>query len=248
MLLSYVMINLDNHKYFYDPYPHAFFENVFDKKFYKNLCKEFPSEQKFESFDFDKQNKLKQKKFVLNDGNPLFKKIINEKINFKNLYTYLSHENFRNKILGLLEKNFISLPKNNNQSFFKKLYYKFKSNKKFGFEFSMISSDGGFIKPHTDGPNKLVSFVMPIIDNDNFLEIKNSGTSILKPLMDKYKYNYSNQTVPFEATEEVRQIPFNKNQIFLFIKTHNSLHSVGPMINPSNKAIMRKSINFFLYK
>jgi len=242
------MINLDNHKYFYDPYPHAFFENVFDKKFYKNLCKEFPSEQKFESFDFDKQNKLKQKKFVLNDGNPLFKKIINEKINFKNLYTYLSHENFRNKILGLLEKNFISLPKNNNQSFFKKLYYKFKSNKKFGFEFSMISSDGGFIKPHTDGPNKLVSFVMPIIDNDNFLEIKNSGTSILKPLMDKYKYNYSNHTVPFEATEEVRQIPFNKNQIFLFIKTHNSLHSVGPMINPSNKAIMRKSINFFLYK
>lgn len=242
------MINLNNHKYFYDPYPHVLFENVFEETFYENLCKEFPIDKKFENFDLDKQNKLKQKKFVLNDNNPLFKKIINEKKNVKDLYTYLSNENFKNKILDLLEKNFISIPKNNSQSFLKKLYYKFKSIKKFGFEFSMISSDGGFIKPHTDGSDKLISFVMPIIENDNFSEIKNSGTSILKPLTDKYKYNYSNQTVPFEATEEVRQIPFNKNQIFLFIKTHNSLHSVGPMINPSDKAIMRKSINFFLYK
>ena len=59
MLLSYGMINLNNHKYFYDPFPHVLFENVFEKTFYENLCKEFPSDQKFENFDFDKQNKLK---------------------------------------------------------------------------------------------------------------------------------------------------------------------------------------------
>ena len=130
----------------------------------------------------------------------------------------------------------------------KSILKKIKKIKNFGFEFSMISTDGGFIKPHTDGANKLISFVIPIVENENFLKITNSGTTILKPTEDKFKYNYLNMTVPFESTEVIRQIPFSKNQIFLFIKTHNSLHSVGPMVNPTGETIMRKSINFFIYK
>ena len=65
MLLSCRMINFNNQKYFYEPYPHALYENVFDTPFYENLCDEFPSDQKFDNFDFDKQNQLKQKKFSL---------------------------------------------------------------------------------------------------------------------------------------------------------------------------------------
>ena len=112
----------------------------------------------------------------------------------------------------------------------------------------MISTDGGFIKPHTDGANKLISFVMPIVENDNISKIPNSGTNILKTNDDNYKYNLLNSTVPFELTEIVREIPFDKNQIFLFVKTHNSLHSVGPMKDLNEENLMRKSINFFIYK
>ena len=36
----------------------------------------------------------------------------------------------------------------------------------------MISTDGGFIKPHTDGADKLISFVMPIVENENISRTK----------------------------------------------------------------------------
>ncbi len=243
------MINLNNQKYFYEPFPHALYENVFDLSFYEKICDEFPSDQKFDNFDFDKQNKLKQKKFSLNDNHPLFRNILKNKKNINDLYNYLSNQKFKSLILDLLHKNHIKLSRNQfKQSFLKKIYQKLTKSKKFGFEFSMISTDGGFIKPHTDGADKLVSFVIPIVKNNDFENIPNSGTDILRPIQDKYKYNFLNETVPFEATEVVRKIPFNKNQIFLFIKTHNSLHSVGPMVNPAEKSLMRKSINFFIYK
>ncbi len=240
------MINFNNDKYFYDPYPHALFEKVFDDKFYASLCKEFPIDQKFQKFDFDKQNNLKQKKFLINESHKSFKEILKNNKNINDLYNHLSNQKFKESILNLLEKNYICLPKTEN--LFKKIYKKIRSIKNFGFEFSLMSTDGGFIKPHTDGADKLISFVIPIVENENFLKITNSGTTILKPTEDKFKYNYLNKTVPFESTEVIRQIPFNKNQMFLFIKTHNSLHSVGPMYNPTGETIMRKSINFFIYK
>lgn len=243
------MINFNNQKYFYEPYPHALYENVFDTPFYENLCDEFPSDQKFDNFDYDKQNKLKQKKFSLNDNHPSFKDILNNKKNINDLYNFLSNQKFKSLILDLLDKNHISLSRHQDgKNFLRKIYDKIIRNKRFGFEFSMISANGGFIKPHTDGADKLISFVIPIIKNNDFKNIPNSGTDILRPTEDKYKYNFFNTTVPFEATEVVRKIPFNKNQIFLFVKTHNSLHSVGPMANPTEKSLMRKSINFFIYK
>jgi hypothetical protein len=240
------MINLNNHKYFYDPYPHALFEKVFDDRFYESLCKEFPLKQNYEKVDFDKQNKIKQNKFIINETHQSFKEILKNNKNIYDLYHHLRNKKFKDLILSLLEKNHISLPKT--EDIFKKIYKKIKKIENFGFEFSMIPTDGGFIKPHTDGADKLISFVIPIVENDNLLKVTNSGTAILKPTEDKFKYNYLNMTVPFESTEVIRQIPFKRNQIFLFIKTHNSLHSVGPMINQTGEIIMRKSINFFIYK
>ena len=243
------MINLNNQKIFYDPYPHALFTDVFDDKFYKDLCSEFPENENFDKFDIDKQNLVKQKKFVLNDKNRSFKNILNKRKNLNLLYNYLISQKFKIEIMRSLEKkNIFFPPHEKNESFFLKIKKKIKNIKNFGFELSMISSDGGFIKPHTDGPDKLISFVIPIVDDDNFLKIENSGTKILIPTDEKFKYNYINKTVPFEVTETVREIPFSKNQIFLFLKTHNSLHSVGPMKMIDEKVKMRKSINFFIYK
>ena len=58
-------------------------------------------------------------------------------------------------------------------------------------------------------------------------KVENSGTSILNTDSDMYKFNFFNQTVPEEYVNKVKEIGFEKNQIFLFVKTHNSLHSVG---------------------
>jgi len=174
---------------------------------------------------------------------------LNKRKNLNSLYNHLVSQEFKIQIIELLEKkNILFPPHEKNEGFFLKIKKKIKNIKNFGFELSMISSDGGFIKPHTDGPDKLISFVIPIVDDDNFSKIENSGTKILIPTDEQFKYNYVNKTVPFEATETVREIPFSRNQIFLFLKTHNSLHSVGPMKKLNSKNIMRKSINFFIYK
>lgn len=242
------MINFKNQKFFYDPYPHALFKDVFDAKFYSQLCSDFPDDMKFERHDYDKENNLKQKKFILNENNIFFKEIINKKESLKKIYNFLCDQKFKEDIFDLLEKNSIRLQKHNTQGVLRKILNKIKNIKNFGFEFSMISTDGGFIRPHTDGSNKLISFVIPIVENKSIENVPNSGTNILKSTEDRYKYNFLNSTVPFESTEIVRKIPFNGNQIFFFIKTHNSLHSVGPMKNLDGETFMRKSINFFIYK
>ena len=123
-----------------------------------------------------------------------------------------------------------------------------KIKKKSGFEFSMISTDGGFIKPHTDGPNKILNFIIPIVDDEMICNVTNSGTKILSAKNDQFKYNFLNRTVPYEDTKNIREISFKKNQILFFVKTHNSLHSVGPMENIDNHSLMRKSINFSIYQ
>ena len=59
---------------------------------------EFLRTKKFDNFDFDKQNQLKQKKFSLNDNHPLFKKILNDK---------KSIDEVKNKKLFILNLSFI---------------------------------------------------------------------------------------------------------------------------------------------
>ena len=58
----------------------------------------------------------------------------------------------------------------------------------------LIPIKNGFILPHTDGGNKLLGFVIPIIDDDNIFDINNLGTKILKAKTDKYRYNFYNKT------------------------------------------------------
>ena len=94
-----------------------------------------------------------------------------------------------------------------------------------------------------------IGFVIPIIDDDKILNIKNIGTKILKAKSNEFKFNLFNKTVPFDETELIRELPFEKNQMSLHIKTFNSLHAVGPIkVIDQKEIIFRKSISMFLLK
>ena len=62
----------------------------------------------------------------------------------------------------------------------------------------------------------------------------------------EHKFNLYNKTVPFEDTEEIREMPFRKNQMYMHVKTFNSLHGVGPIQYNNDSPIYRKSISMFL--
>ena len=244
------MINFENNEFFYEPFPHCVLNQFLEPSFYEELCKEFPGEDYMEKLETKKNNEERFNKFRLdsqvNEKN--FKKFINSHKTVKKFYEFIKSDSFLNDLLFFLNKNHINLnvKKNSNNPikfFLNKLR---KKNLSFDFEFSSISVPNGFIVPHTDGRNKILGFVIPIIDNDKILKFNDLGTKILKAKNDKYKFNYENKMVPIEETEEIRILPFKKNMMSIHVKTFNSLHAVGPFKGNTPSPITRKSISMFL--
>ena len=107
-------------------------------------------------------------------------------------------------------------------------------------EFSSIPVNEGYLKPHSDGRSKLASIVIPIVDSEWKPEFC-GGTNLLEPKDDKNVFNVINKTLDFDETNVLKIVEFNKNQMLVFPKTYNSLHSVGPL-KGNNKNYYRKSI------
>jgi len=247
------MINFNNSLFFYEPFPHSILRNVIEENNYNKICSEFPETNMLNKMQDKREGEKKFSKYNLsNTGKDKrkFFEILNQSKTIKKFYDYLNSKVFLENLVKFLLKNHIDLKINPNQNFKNYLINKLlKRELKINFEFSAISSNNGFILPHTDGPNKIIGFVLSVIDNIDILKAKKLGTQILTPTENAYKFNYFNKSVPFSKTLVVKEIPFEKNQISLHIKTFNSLHAVGP-IDQSNlkKEIFRKSINFFLEK
>ena len=244
------MINFENSEFFYEPYPHCVLNQFLNHTFYEELCKEFPKDNYMVKLESKKKDEERFNKFRLDNkaDKTNFIKFINDHKAFKNFYEYIKSDDFLDKLLFFLRKNHVNLniqknDKNPIQFLLNKLK---KKNLSIDFEFSSIPVSNGFIVPHTDGRNKILGFVIPIIDDDEILKFDNLGTKILKAKNNKYKYNHENRMVPLEETEEVRILPFKKNIMSIHVKTFNSLHCVGPFKVNDSSSIMRKSISMFL--
>ena len=245
------MINFKNYNFFYDPFPHCTINEFLEPDVYINLCKEFPNIDFLKKIKEKKSDQNKFEKFRLDNldkNKSFFIKNINSKNTLNNFYEYINSNQFLNELINFLMINHIDLRININKKFIEKILNKIRKRELFiDFEFSSISVDGGFISPHTDGGNKILGFVIPIIDNDEILKIENIGTKIYSSNSDEYKYNFYNKTVPHENAELIKIMPFEKNIMSLHVKTFNSLHGVGPLTpNTGNKTLFRKSISMFL--
>ena len=249
------MISLNKNTTFYKPYPHLIFENVFSDDDYQKLSDSFPK------IDFLKkiQNKevliLKQEKFHLNNVGMLkdFNFFISKNNVYKKLYDYLNTRDFLLNLYSTLEKKYITIEnkfyeKNNLINNFKKILRGHSTDQyTIEFEFSSIPLNGGYIKPHTDAKNKIISLIFPIDNEPKVHDCENTGTDIFESLSDQYQYNMTNKTVPVEKVKLVRTIPFKKNNMLCLIKTHNSLHGIGPIKEKSQKDnIYRNSLTIFI--
>jgi hypothetical protein len=109
------------------------------------------------------------------------------------------------------------------------------------FEYSMLPADGGFIKPHTDAPNKIITLVLSMMPPGEWDERFGGGTDVLKPRDISRNFNYMNRQFEFEQMQTVSTFPFEPNQCVVFIKTFNSWHAVTPLCGTGSK-IMRKTL------
>jgi hypothetical protein len=81
------------------------------------------------------------------------------------------------------------------------------------------------LKPHTDTPRKVLSFLFYLPPDDSLAHL---GTSIYVPKDPNFTCP-GTASHPFERFERMATMPYLPNSLFAFVKTHNSFHGVEPI-------------------
>jgi hypothetical protein len=107
------------------------------------------------------------------------------------------------------------------------------------FEFSMLPANGGHVLPHTDAPGKIITLVVSVVRQGEWNRAFGGGTDVNRPKEARHSFNLLNQRAEFDDMEVLHTFEFEPNQAILFIKTHNSWHSVRPMTGNSAEMMRR---------
>jgi len=247
-------MSLNNGQFIYDPYPVGLSQGVIEQNTYSELVNNFPNKSLFLSRGHY-GNKLSLSEtdngdtfFKFIKETPVYRRFYDEtkKPDFiKNVITYLNNHHID---LSTRYRKYMDLNKFHTLYPIRKTYLNLLN--KLGtshhlntkFEFSMLPLDGGHILPHTDSPQKIITLVLSIVDeNEIFDDQTGGGTCVMRPKDITKNYNELNKWSKFEDNEIIHTFPFNPNQCVIFVKTFNSLHAVEPMkLSGSNR--YRKSI------
>ena len=245
--------NLDNISYI--PYPHAVIEQFFDPELFQRLRASFPE------FDLAQvKNELGVKSSLSPVNNPV------------NYYAYLSHHRewkaFNDEIKqGIFIQAIMEQLKAHGVDLRCSQYIKglglrsdivnalkqLKQGKlprwiSSRFEFSMMPVNGGSILPHTDHPNKILTIVVGFNEDDELDDIESAELKLCEAVDPSKSYNIANNYLSFDDVNVVKKVLPTPNRAVLFIKTHNSLHCVGPMRGPEGALRKTITINIELNK
>ena len=255
------MLNFNKFKELqYKPFPIGAINPIFSDDTFDQLSSNYPSLDFFKDKSHELGNKFSLS--IVNNRKNYFDFINNNKIWYE-FYHYTQSDLFFRSVLSLLNSYNIKLFnsgesfKNKNRksyelidSFIKKISFnKLIYNKNLlssKFEFSVMTGNGGCIKPHTDSPRKIITLVICMTPYGEWDKNWGGGTSVVEPKDDQKYFNKLNEQLEFEEVNTLKTYEFESNQCLLFVKTFNSLHCVHP-IN-ADKSILRKSltINIFL--
>lgn len=243
------MLNYNKVEMHHEPYPFAVLRPALADSDYAILADNFPDESLFGTLPkFPYKLSLSEKWAPEN-----YARFIRDNQPWREFHTWLKSNEFIRKTVEFLGDNHVDLPLR--EAFettpekFKRYYRSLKRGHfpaqgvrlRSRFEFSSLKADGGRVEPHTDAPRKVITLVLSMIKKDEWRPSFGGGLDINRAKCGKYAYNWQNAMVPWEETEIVSTVPFVPNQCIVFVKTHNSLHSVREMTQKGSKAL-RKTI------
>ena len=234
---------------------------------YEALYDNFPVASKDEAKrfnkDFSDSNNPKKNRFSISEMYPeLYNKTLSNNQILKDFdetikdpqFTKLIYKNLYYKILRSRIKDIkyfskllfqINEPNKKNKNFIDKLFYnKIHTT----MDFTTFYNDSKLI-PHTDGRKKILSLLLYFPD-DNFSteQINTLGTTFYKSNINNLNNihidNPQKEKEFKKNNEKILTLPFKKRNLYGFIKSHNSWHTVEP-INYNNDFI-RKNININL--
>jgi hypothetical protein len=241
------MLNFDEIKFDYDPYPIGLARGALAPELYSELIETFPDDKTFVPKEF---NGVKYSLSKHNNKAGYFAHL-GKNAAWGRFYDYIKSDRFITDTMAMLKANNIDLGLTN-VSWRERAIKRFKAFKKGSpqphiprlrsrFEFSSMPVTGGSIRPHTDHPSKVVTMVIPILRDDEWQEEYGGGTSVVWPKDRTRSYNFTNGYMDFDEVECLRTYPFEPNQCLVFVKTYNSWHAVWPMTG-NDPTILRRTL------
>jgi len=224
------MFNWNNVTVRHEPFPVFYIRELLPATLYRQLAETFPL---LSLFSFRKT--LGNKYLLTEAEGDCFFDFISSHAPWQKFYNAIKSIDFRTQVLSFVRSQ-------RNETLNQQLDPDLISR----FEFSVLPTDGGSQRPHTDSPRKVVSIVLSLMREDEWHEEWGGGTSICRPLDQKLYSNYSNQYLNFSEVEVIDTFPFAPNAGVMFVKTDVSWHCVTP-INLADKAALRKTVAISLY-
>ena len=244
------MLNFDQAEFFYDPYPIGRARRVLASDVYREMLATFPP---IELFNHVK--KVKDDKYYFNEvkTRDRYQTFIAKTPIWREFHRWLKSAEFPPFIFAMLARHNVSLGiPDKAPSAYRQLrqiasdikhrrYPRFWRKPYVRFEFSALPADGGFIQPHTDAPDKIVTLVVSMVDDGEWETAWGGGLEVDRAKDVTRSFNHVNHHLMFEDVEPVRTFDFVPNQCVIFVKTFNSLHCVRPMTRKGSP-LLRKTL------
>jgi hypothetical protein len=225
------MFNWDNIVIRHEPFTVFYIRDWLSPQFYCQLANSFPLLSRF------RYRETLGNKYLLTESEvQSYYDFVETHPSWQQFYNEIKSVNFKDQVLSLLRAHTRDgLPDD-------QAGRDFTSR----FEFSVLPTNGGSQRPHTDSPRKVVSMVLSLMKEGEWNADWGGGTSICRPKDSLLHSNYANQYLDFDDVEVVDTLPFVSNACVMFVKTDVSWHCVTP-IYLKGKTPMRKTVSISLY-
>lgn len=223
------MLNFDNLKLRYEPYPIGLAKTVFPPNMYDLLVEEFPPKELFKSTGYGLAVKLSLSE---KHNATSYIDFIQKHRLWAEIYSYVKSVKFVDDIVTALKANNIDIG--------------LKGKVSTRFEFSAISANGGLLAPHTDMPSKIITVILSMCKEGEWAREWGGGTDVVRPIDQTQNFNWVNRYLKFEEVEKLDSYAYAPNQAVVFVKTFNSWHSVGPLTGPEGH--LRKTLTLNIEK
>jgi hypothetical protein len=217
----------------YEPYPHGIASPLFSDGLYRDLVAAFPDRELFG------HNRINVK-YVLSErvNRRQYHRFLRSSPLWMGFYRWVKSDEFIAGVLEEFRSRHIDLGYRQRPAFqrtFRRLAYGLSGRRDFHtslisrFEFSMIPADGGSVIPHTDAAGKIVTLILPMVADGEWDRSVGGSTDINTPREDRLRFNGVNGKARFEEMDVSSSLAFEPNRALIFVRTHNSWHSVRPM-------------------
>jgi hypothetical protein len=241
-----LLLNFQNVRFDYEPYPLGLISGVFDDDFYSRLVTSYPALQLFKHMPM-----LGEKYSLSASNNPgNYYRFLKDNPDWHMFHEYVLSESFVASTLAMFDVHNLDLglPPRHKVRSRRPRSISTRLNRMRNiaelsarFEFSMMNGRGGHILPHTDSATKIITFVFSIVAPNEWDQKWGGGTAVVWPKEQKHIYNQTNKQLKLDQVDSIREYPFESNQALVFIKTFNSWHAVLPM-RATEGSVLRKTL------